>query len=65
MVIVGRNLEKMNAMKSDYDTLMKAEVVCVTKSFYRAFKFITRFGPKRIKRNLTMIVNTGRMKSKK
>lgn len=48
-----------------YTALMKGKAVCVTKPFYRAFKFAGRFGSDKLKRDLTMLVNTGRIRNKK
>lgn len=49
--------------KEGYDALMKGKAVHVTKPRYRAFKFITRFGSEKLKRDLTNAVNTGRLKN--
>lgn len=48
-----------------YDALMKGKAVCVAKPFYRAFKFSNRFGSDKLKRDLTMLVNTGRIRNRK
>lgn len=51
--------------REGYEALMKGEVVHVTKTFYRVFKFANRFGSERLKRDLTCAVNTGRIRNKK
>ena len=48
-----------------YDGLMKGQTIRVTKPFYRFFKFISRFGSDKLRRNMAMLINTGRMKAKK
>ena len=48
-----------------YAALMRGKAVCVTKPFYRAFKFMGRFGSDKLKRDLTMLINTGRIRNKK
>lgn len=45
-----------------YTALMKGDAVHVTKPRYRIFKFIARLGSEKAKRNLTAIINTGRIK---
>lgn len=47
-----------------YHALMKGQAVCVTKPRYRAFKFVTRFGSEKTKRDLTCAVNTGKVHNK-
>lgn len=48
--------------REGYTALMKGKAVCVTKPRYRTFKFLTRFGSEKLKRDMTCAVNTGRVK---
>lgn len=58
-------LSAAEVAREGYDALMKGKVVCVTKPRYRAFKFISRFGSEKTKRNMACAVNTGRVHNKK
>ena len=58
-------LTPQEVAREGYDALMKGEVVHVTKAFYRVFKFMNRFGSDKLKRDLTTLVNVGRIKDRK
>lgn len=57
-------LTAQEVAQEGYQALMRGQAVCVTKPFFRAFKFVTRFGSEKIKRNMTCAVNTGRIRNK-
>ena len=47
-----------------YTSLIKGKAVCVTKPFCRVFKLSNRFGSDKLKEDLTMPVNTGRIRTR-
>lgn len=55
-------LQAEEVAKEGYEALMKGKPVCVTKPRYRAFKFMSRFGSEKLKRDMTYAVNAGRVK---
>lgn len=56
-----RPMSAEEVAQEGYDALMKGKVICIPKFRYKAFRFVSRFGSEKIKRDLTCIVNTGRI----